>query len=113
MNKLTKVLDEMVPVKTIQTRNKYTPWLSEETKSLQAERNPAQEKASLSDTPEDWRLYKSLRNQVTAKSRTDQNEWEKKKLDDKENTSTEVWRTIKGWLGWGGGGTPTQLFTGP
>ena len=34
VDKLTKVLDEMAPVKTIQTRNKYALWLSEETKSL-------------------------------------------------------------------------------
>ena len=112
VDKLIMVLDEMAPVKTIQTRSNYAPWLSEDTKSLKTERNAAQEKASLSDPPEDWRLYRSLRNQVTARSRTDRNKWEKKKLDDKENTSTEVWRTVKGWLGWGGGGTPTQLFSG-
>ena len=23
-----------------------------------------------------------------------------------------MWRTLKSWLGWGGGGTPTQLFSG-
>ena len=22
-----------------------------------------------------------------------------------------MWRTVKGWLGWGGGGPPTQLFS--
>ena len=69
------------------------------------------EKASETDEPEDWRVYRSLRNQVTAKSRSDHRDWERKKLDDKENTPTEMWNTVKTWLGWRGGGTPTQLFS--
>ena len=32
-------------------------------------------------------------------------------MDDKENTPTEVWSRVKSWLGWGGGGTPTQIFS--
>ena len=100
LHKITSVLDEMAPVKTIQTRSNYAPWLTEDTKSLQAERDAAQEKAAQSDTPEDWRLFRSLRNQATARSRSDKTNWEKKKLDDKENTSTQLWRTVKGWLGW-------------
>ena len=32
-------------------------------------------------------------------------------MDDKENTPTEVWTRVKSWLGWGGGGTPTQIFS--
>ena len=27
-----------------------------------------------------------------------------------ENPSADVWQTVKGWLGWNSGGTPTQLF---
>ena len=109
--KLNSVLDEMAPVKTIQTRKRYAPWLSEDAKKLQEARNTAQEKATLTDSPEDWRQYRSLRNQVTARSRADNKEWQRKQLDDKENSPTGMWRTIKSWLGWGGGGTPTQLFS--
>ena len=46
VNKLNKVLDEMAPVKTVQTRKKYAAWLSEETKKFQADRDAAQEKAA-------------------------------------------------------------------
>ena len=77
-DKLTMVLDSMAPLRTIQIRTKYAPWLSEETKNLMARRNAAQEKASQTDHPEDWRQFKSLRNQVKSRSR-----WEKKSLDDK------------------------------
>ena len=111
VQKLNGVLDDMAPVKTIQTRKKYVPWLSEDAKKLQAARNTAQEKATLTDSPEDWRHYRSLRNQVTARTRADNKEWQRKQLDDKENSPTGMWRTLKSWLGWGGGGTPTQLFS--
>ena len=70
-NKLTGVLDKMAPIKKIQTRTKYAPWLSKETKLLKDKREAAQEQAAQTDNQEDWRVYRGLRNQVTAKSRED------------------------------------------
>ena len=112
VSKMTIVLNKMAPVRTIQTISNYAPWLSEDTKYIQNERNAAQETASQSDSPEDWRLFRSLRNLVTSRSRAEKTEWEKNQLDDKENTPTEVWSRVKSWLGMGGGGTPTQIFSG-
>ena len=60
-SKLTGVLDEMAPVKKIQTRNNYAPWLGKETKLLKDKREAAE-----TDRQEDWRLFRGLRNQVTA-----------------------------------------------
>ena len=111
VNKITKVLDKMAPVRTVQVRAKYAPWLSKETKELQTRRNAAQKAAAQTDSPEDWRIFRALRNQVTAKLRGDKREWEKANLDDKENTPTEIWSKVRSWLGWGGGGTPTQLLS--
>ena len=112
LTKLTDVLDKMAPVRTIQTRTRYAPWIGERTKDLQKERDEAQEKAAMSDNPEDWRQFRSLRNQATAGSKADKKEWERNKLDHRDNASTDIWKSVKGWLGWGGGGPPTQLFTG-
>ena len=78
---------------------------------MKEDRENAQEKASQTDNPEDWRAYRSLRNQVTAKSRADKKAWEKQKLDHTKNSATGMWKTVKGWLGWSGGGPPTQLFS--
>ena len=108
--KLTSVLDRLAPVKTIQVRSNYLPGLSDEAKRLQEARNHAQEKASETKDPEDWRVYKSLRNLTTAKIREDKKKWEAQKLTREENSSTDIWRTVKSWLGWTGGGPPTQLF---
>ena len=112
IDKITLVLDQMAPIKTIQTRNNYVPWLSEDTKTLQIDRNEAHKKAVESNSEEDWRNFRSLRNLVTRKLRSDKAAWEKEKLDDNTNTSTDIWRCVKGWLGWGGGGTPTKLYSG-
>jgi hypothetical protein len=112
VTKLTDVPDKMAPVRTFQTITRYAPWVGESTKDLQRERDEAQEKAAQSDNPEDWRQFRSLRNQATAGSRADKKEWEKNKLDHRDNASTDIWKSVKGWLGWGGGGPPTQLFTG-
>ena len=48
---------------------------------------------------------------MTAKIRTDKREWEAEKLDHSKNNPTDMWKRVKEWLGWGGGGPPTQLFS--
>ena len=52
-------------------------------------RNDAQAKATESDDPNDWRAYRSIRNQVTAKSRADKTAWEREKLDHSTNNATD------------------------
>ena len=54
-NGLTRILDIMAPVKTIQIRENYAPHLSEDTKKLQKIRNSAQAAAAKSGDPADWR----------------------------------------------------------
>ena len=68
-SKLTTILDQMAPLRTIQVRAKYAPWLSDSTKRLMNERNEAQKAASETKDQDDYRQYKFLRNQVTANVR--------------------------------------------
>ena len=110
VDKITRILDFMAPIRTFQVRTHYVPGLEEETKRLQAERNMAHEKAAKSDNPEDWRLFRSLRNKATAKIRADKKRWEQEKFSHVENSSSDIWNSVKGWLGWSSGGPPTQLF---
>ena len=107
---LTHVLDSLAPIKTIQVMSNYVPGLSEETKMLQRDRNKAQEKAALSDDPEDWRQYRSLRNKTTAKVREDKRKWEEERFCQDKNYSADIWKSVKGWLGWNTAGAPSQLF---
>ena len=75
------------------------------------DRDAAQKQAAESQHPDDWRLYKNLRNAVTARMRAEKNSWEKQRLDYAQNTSTNLWKNIKGWLNWKSAGPPTQLFS--
>ena len=75
-SKLTTILDNLAPITNIQIRSGYVPGLSKETKLLQRKRNEAQERAAHSGKQEDWRIFRSLRNQTTAKVREDkQKRW--------------------------------------
>jgi hypothetical protein len=107
---LTRVLDQMAPIKTIQTRQGYAPHMGEETKQLQGRRNAAQEKAVRTGAPEDWRDYRSLRNQTTSSLRRDLVSWRSSKLSSVENSPAAVWGAVKRILNWEGGGPPSQLF---
>ena len=42
--------------------------------------------------------------------RKDKKRWEEQRFDSLENSTTDIWRSLKGWLGWNSGGPPTQLF---
>ena len=86
----------MAPIKKFQTRTKYAPWFYKETKELKLKKEAAQAKATETGTPEDWRLFRSIRNQVTAKCREDKRKWEKEKLDAADNSSTNIWKTVRG-----------------
>ena len=109
-NKLTEVLDKVAPIKKFQTRIHYAPWLSKDTKQLKVQREAAHRKAAETDEQEDWREFRKLRNQFTTKSRDDRRKWEIKKLDLDKNNPSGIWKTVKGWLGWGTSGTPSQIF---
>ena len=50
---LNKILDDMAPIKTIQVRAKYCPWLSDTTKALQSERNRIQKDAEETKNEDD------------------------------------------------------------
>ena len=79
-DKLTRILDQLDPVKTVQTRIRYAPWLSQPTKLLIEERDQPQSRASRSKLEEDWKLYKRLRNQVTSKLRVEKSNWQQENL---------------------------------
>lgn len=77
---LTKVLDKLSPLRTIQVRNNYAPWLSDNTKELTSRRREAQARAAITGDPEELRLVRSLRNQAVSGGRRDRQVWEREKL---------------------------------
>ena len=108
---LNKALDKWAPVKKVQIRPKYRPWVSKDTKVIMKQRDIAQELASQTNEQDDWRKFKNLRNTVVGRLKVEKNQWEKAQLDHLGHNSTDLWRNVKGWLGWKTSGPPTQLFT--
>ena len=97
-NSLNNILDEMAPIRKIQVRKKYVPWLSATTKELLKERDTAQAKAASSRDQNYWRAYKHLRNTTTSKIRAEKRAWEQQKLDAAQHNSSTLWSNIKTWL---------------
>ena len=108
--KLTEVLDLFAPVRTIQLRKTYAPWLQENTKIAMEERNLAQQAAISSKDIDRFRVYKNIRNKVNNMIKSDKRSWEKLKLDHMANNSGNLWRNIKEIMNWQTNGPPTQLF---
>jgi hypothetical protein len=100
----------MAPIKVIQVRQKYCPWLSQKTKDLISERNQAQKTASETQDSDDWRKFKHLRNTVNNRLKYEKFNNQKEKLTQCKNNSKDIWKTIKGFLQWSSGEPPTQLF---
>ena len=63
--KLNSVLDNMAPVRKIQTRTNFAPWMSADIKLQMEARDAAQKKAIDSNKEEDWEVYRKTRNRVT------------------------------------------------
>ena len=107
---LTRVLDRLAPLKTIQTRKDYAPHLSQETKKLMKERKEAQSIAARTGNQDHLREARHLRNRVVDSRRKDRRRWEQEKLSSEGRSPAEVWKGVKGVLGWGDSGPPTRVY---
>ena len=109
---INSVLNKMAPVKKIQVRQNYAPWVSEGCKRDIDTRERAQEKAVASQQGEDWDEFRRIRNAVTRRVRKEKEDWMKTKIDRCEANSSTCWKNIMGWLGWATTGSPTRLYSG-
>ena len=108
--KLTDILDIMAPVKVIQVRSNYAPWLSDTTKKKIRERNEAQKKASETKLANDWDEYKKLRNSINNSLKSEKKKWQENKISAFGSDTSSIWKNIKSWLGWSSGGPPSRLI---
>ena len=109
-SKITFVLDTMAPMRTVQIRTNYAPWLSKQTVELMKERNLQQKKASESNDRDDWVRFKSLRNQINNRLKYEERNWEKAKLEECDGNPSKTWKSVKNILNWKTSGSPNQLF---
>ena len=84
--------------------------MSDSTKEMQKERNQAQKKAAETKDPEDWKLFRRLRNRCVTNLRNDRRKWETEKLKSSKNGPTQIWKTVKDIIKWNNSGPPSQLL---
>ena len=84
----------MAPANKFQVKTKYATWLSDDSKQKIVERDEAQEAAAQSGSPEDWALYKRLRNDLTKSLRKEKLSWQQGKLNSCEESadSGKLWK---------------------
>ena len=109
-NKITFILDTLAPMKTIQVRTKYAPWLSKHTIELMKERNRKQKVASETKCRDDWKKFKALRNQVNNRLKYEESKWNRNKLEECDGNPSKTWKRVKNILNWKSCGSPSQLF---
>jgi hypothetical protein len=109
-DKLTFILDAMAPMRTVQIRKKYAPWLSSATLDLMKERDRIKKNAAETGDKDDWKKFKHIRNQINNRLKYEESNWQKMKIDSCGTDSSKVWQSVKGILNWNSSGSPSQLF---
>ena len=100
----------MAPMRTVQIRKKYAPWLSSATLDLMKERDRIKKNAAETGDKDDWKKFKNIRNQINNRLKYEERNWQRMKIDSCGADSSKVWQSVKGILNWNSSGSPTQLF---
>ena len=93
-DKILFILDLMAPMKCIQIRNNYNPWLSDETRKFMTERDILHRTAIDSKKESDWIKYKKVRNQVIKRQRFEEVACKRLKLSQCGQDSKKIWKHV-------------------
>ena len=104
-----EVLNLHAPLKVIQNRTNYVPYLNPKIKNLMKERDISKEKAAKSGSREDFDQYKSKRNEVSKMQKSAKAEYYDKKFES-ESSSKTVWKTTYELLGNHRTSFPSQIM---
>ena len=64
INELSIIVETIAPSKLVQCKKNYAPWLEENFFEQSRLRDELHHKATLSNSPDDWRVYRMQRNKV-------------------------------------------------
>ena len=103
------VLDKHAPLKIIQNRVNYQPYVSEDIRKEMSERDLLKEKAAESGNSADYENYKIKRNLVTYKMRTAVKSYYCEKFSNEQASSSEMWKDAYSALGRFRSQFPTQI----
>ena len=92
--KITSILDQMAPIRRIQLRSNFAPWISPEVKAIMRKRDYLQQRASNTKKDSDTREYKMLRNHVNKRLKNEKKNWQKAKLQTCSNDPGLLWKNV-------------------
>ena len=104
-----KILDKHAPLKVIQNRSNYVPYLTPNIRKYMEERNKLKEKAALSGDSDDYDAYKRKRNFVSKLLKTAERDYYSNKFNE-DGSSKTIWRTAFEILGTQRTSFPSQIF---
>ena len=84
-DRINSVLDKMAPIKIFQHRQKYTQWLSDDTKKLMKFWDECLKTATQDQTAESWAAYRKQRNICNRAQKHDKSEWGRTRFKSCEN----------------------------
>ena len=87
-----EILNRHAPLKVIQNRTDYVPYISPELRKHMDERDSLKETAAATGSIDDYDCYKNKRNEVSMLMKTAEKDYHNKKFDE-DNTSKTVWKT--------------------
>ena len=93
------ILNRHAPLKTIQVRNNYSPWVSSATKIKMRARDKLKIEASEESNHEKLNQYRKLRNEIKNELERDKKEYYKTKFYNKEATISSIWNSVNDFLG--------------
>ena len=95
----TEVLDKHAPIKTIQNRTNYVPYITDDIKALMKERNKLKIEATKTGSSQIFNNYKIKRNLVTTKLKDAKTKYYKSKFSENNLSPRELWSNVKTVLG--------------
>ena len=96
------IMDELAPMKTVQSRTNFNNWLSEDTKNEMKLRDTARKIAKETNLDTDWDNFKKRRNNCTDRQRKDKNVYLREIYSkmETEHDSSRLFATTKHLMGW-------------
>ena len=108
----TPILSKHAPLKTIQNRNNYVPYIDQELKTLMDIRDELKEEAAKTGDEAVFEAYKEKRNLVSTKMKSAESEHHKNKFKKNDLTSGDIWQGARQILGSVKSNFPTQILAG-
>ena len=104
------VLNKHAPIKVIQNRTNYVPYITRELKNLMMERDNLKVRASKTGDNIIYPKYKNIRNKVSTKLKTAKSDYYKEKFKDNLSTSSDTWNNVNKVLGKTRSEFPSQIM---